>query len=86
MLRSDNEIGLKMDSNLFFFRPNTMHYNSFEIYYNGGSFSFPPPPPTSLKREFYGLTSDFTRLIMKTNYICHGLVSLLVNFHDNLTK
>ena len=46
----------------------------------------PPPPPTSHKHEFYGLTSDFTRLIMKTKYVCHSLISLYVNFHDNRTK
>ena len=49
-----------------------------------GSFSF--FPPTSLKHEFYGLTSGFTRLIMKIKYVCHGLVSLHVNLHDNRTK
>ena len=48
-----------------------------------GSFSF---PPTSLKHEFYGLTSGFTRLIMKTKYVSHNLVSLHVKFHDNQTK
>ena len=44
-----------------------------------------PFPPTSLKHEFYGLTSGFTRLIMKTKYVCHGLISLHVNFHVNRT-
>ena len=46
-------------------------------------FSF---PPTSLKLELYGLTSGFTRLIMKTKYACFGLISLHANFHDNRTK
>ena len=46
----------------------------------------PPPPPTSFKLELYGLTSGFTRLIMKTKSVCHGLISLHVNFHDNWTK
>ena len=46
----------------------------------------PPPPPTSLKHKIYGLTSGFTRLIMKIKYVCHGLISLHVNFHDNRTK
>ena len=50
-----------------------------------GSFSF-PPPPTALKLEFYGLTCGFTRLIMKSNIVYHGLNSLHVNFHDNRTK
>ena len=45
-----------------------------------------PFPPTSLKYEFYGLTSGFTRLIMKTKYVCYGLISLHVKFHDNRTK
>ena len=45
-----------------------------------------PFPPTSLKHDFYGLTSGFTRLIMKTKYVCHGLISLHGNFHDNRTK
>ena len=58
-------------------------------------FHFPPlfkfwlfflSPPTSFKHELYGLTSSFTRLIMKTKYVCHGLISLHVNFHDNRTK
>ena len=47
---------------------------------------FLPTPPTSLKHEFYGLTSGFTRLIIKTIYPCYGLISLHVNFHDNQTK
>ena len=45
-----------------------------------------PFPPTSLKHEFYGLTSGFTRLIMKIKYACYGLISLHANFHDNRTK
>ena len=28
------------------------------------------PPPTSHKHEFYSLTSGFTRLIVKTKYVC----------------
>ena len=43
-------------------------------------------PPTSLKHEFYGLTTGFTRLFMKTKYACYGLISLHVNFHDKRTK
>ena len=43
-------------------------------------------PPTSFKHEFYGVTSGFTRLIMKTKYVCHGLISLHVIFYDNRTK
>ena len=45
---------------------------------------FPSPPPTSLNHEFYGLTIGFTRLIMKTKYVSHNLVSLHVKFHDKL--
>ena len=64
---------------VFFLNFNTQH--------NGSAlFPPPPPPPTSLKHEFYGLTSGFTRLIMKTKYVCHGRISLHVNFHDNRTK
>ena len=54
--------------------------------YSGSFSSPPPPPPTSLKHELYGLTSGFTRLIMKTKYVWHGLISLHVNFHENHTK
>ena len=46
---------------------------------------FPLPPPPPHEHQFYGLTSSFTRLIMKTKYVCHGLVYLHVNFHDNRT-
>ena len=48
-----------------------------------GSFPF---PPTSLKHELYGLTSSFTRLIIKIKYVYHGLISLHVIFYDNRTK
>ena len=41
--------------------------------------------PTSHEHQCYGLTSGFTRLIMKTKYVCHGLISVQVNFHDNRT-
>ena len=54
-----------------------------------GSALFPPPPPphpTSLIHELYGLTSGFTRLIMKTKYACYGLVGMHANFDDNRTK
>ena len=50
-----------------------------------GSFSSTPPHLTqasilwSNKHRFYGLTSIFTRLSMKTKYVCHG------NFRDNRT-
>ena len=48
-----------------------------------GSFSF--PSPTSHEHQFYGLTSGFTRLIMTTKYVCHGLIYLHANFQDNRT-
>ena len=47
-----------------------------------GSFSF---PPTSDELQFFSVTSGFTRLIMKTRYVCHGLISLYVNFQNNRT-
>ena len=42
-----------------------------------GSFSF---SPTSHKRQFYGVTRGFTRLIIKTKNVCHGLISSHANF------
>ena len=54
-----------------------------------GSFSFnppPPPPPPSHELQYINeLTSGFTRLSMKTKYVCRGLISLYVNFHKNRT-
>ena len=44
-----------------------------------------PPPPTSDELQFFSVTSGFTRLIMKTKYVCHDLISLYVNFHNNRT-
>ena len=44
-----------------------------------------PPSPTSDEHQFYGLTSSFTKLIIKLKYICHGLIYLHVNCHDNWT-
>ena len=46
-----------------------------------GSFSFSPLPHTNM--IFYGVTGGFTRLIMKTKYVCHNLISPYVNFHNN---
>ena len=37
-----------------------------------GCFSF---PPTSYEHQFYDVMSSFTRLIMKTKYVCHGPIS-----------
>ena len=44
-----------------------------------------PFPPTSNEHQFYGLTSDFTRLIMKIKFVCDCLIYSHVNFHDNRT-
>ena len=44
-----------------------------------------PFPPTSGELQFFSVTSGFTMLIMKTKYVCHGLISLYVNFHNNRT-
>ena len=35
--------------------------------------------------EFYGVTSGFKWLIMKTKYVCQNLIGLYVNFHNNPT-
>ena len=43
------------------------------------------PPPTSDELQFFSVTSSFTRLIIKTKCVCHGLISLYVNFHNNRT-
>ena len=42
-------------------------------------------PPTSHENQFYSLRSGFTRLTMKTKYVCHGLIYLYDNFYDNRT-
>ena len=49
-----------------------------------GSFSF-PNPPTSHELQYISVTSGFTRLSMKTKFVCRGLISLYVNFHENWT-
>ena len=41
--------------------------------------------PTSHKHEFYNVTSGFTRLFMKTKYVCQNLISPYVNFQNNRT-
>ena len=50
----------------------------------GGSFSF-PPPPTSHDLQYIIVTRGFTRLSMKTKYVCRALISLYVNFYNNRT-
>ena len=44
------------------------------------------PPPTSNELHFFSATSGFTRLSMKTKYVCRGLISIYVNFHNNPNK
>ena len=39
--------------------------------------------PTSHDQQFYGVTSGFTRLGLKTKHVCHGLVSPHASFHNN---
>ena len=46
---------------------------------------FPSPPPTSHMDQFYGVTRGFTRLIMKTKYVCHVLISPYAKFCINPT-
>ena len=35
------------------------------------------------EHQFYGATSSFTKIIMKTKYVCHGLISPYVSFQFN---
>ena len=52
----------------------------------GALFPPPPPPPsTSHELQYISVTGGFTRLSMKTKYVCRGLISLYVNFHNNRT-
>ena len=44
-----------------------------------------PFPPTSRQFLLISVTSGFTRLSMKTKYVCRGLIGLYVNFHNNRT-
>ena len=41
--------------------------------------------PTSHELQFFGVTSGFTRMSMKTKYVRRVLISLYVNFHNNPT-
>ena len=45
----------------------------------------PPPPPTSRQFQLISVTSGFTRLSMKTKYVCRGLIGLYLSFHNNQT-
>ena len=61
------------------------HYsNIFQVYGIKSSFILMIRPfflpPTSHIHQFYVVTRSFTRLSMKTKYVCHGLNSLPVNF------
>ena len=42
-------------------------------------------PPTSPELQYRCVTSGFTRLSMETKYVCRGLISLYVSFHNNRT-
>ena len=44
-----------------------------------------PFPPTSHDHQFYGVTSGFTRLNMKTKCVWQILISPHVNFHNDRT-
>ena len=46
-----------------------------------GSFSF--SPLTSHELQYISLKRRFMRLSMMTKYVCRGLISLYVNFHNN---
>ena len=62
---------------------------SFLLRKSSGSFSLssPPPPASHASHELQYITvmSCFTRLNMKTKYVCRGLFSLYKNFHNNRT-
>ena len=47
---------------------------------------YEPCKSTSHERQFYDLTSGFTRLIMKTKYVCHVLISLNVTHKERNTQ
>ena len=42
-------------------------------------------PPTSHDNQFYGVTSGFTRLIMKSDYAWPRLICPHANFHKDRT-
>ena len=44
-----------------------------------------PFPPSSRKFQLISVTSSFTRLNMKTKYVCRCLIRRYVIFHNNLT-
>ena len=53
-------------------------------FYNQMRALFPPPPPhTNMNFTVYGVTSDFTRFVMRTKYVFQSLISPYVNFHNN---
>ena len=47
-----------------------------------GSFLY---PPTSPELQYISVTSGFKRMSMETKYVCRGLISLYVSFHNNRT-
>ena len=70
-------------SDVFFSVRNVCSWK-LELKTNQSSFSY-PHPPTSHELQYISVTSGFTRLSMKTKYVCRGLISLYVNFHNNWT-
>ena len=44
-----------------------------------------PFPITSHELQYISVTSGFTRLSMRTKYVCRGLISLYENFCNNRT-
>ena len=67
--------------------------NPFSICYNFRLFFLPAPPPPppppprpSHELQYISVTSGFTRLSIKTKYVCRGLISSYVNFHYNRTS
>ena len=45
-----------------------------------------PFPRTSRQLQLISGTSGFTRLSMTTKYVCRGLISLYVSFHNNVVN
>ena len=63
----------------------SMAFSIMELNLSSALFPF---PPTSHELQYISVTSGFTRLSMKTKYVCHvcrGLISSYVNFHYNRT-
>ena len=70
VIKSQKKISLSKPRNNDFVGPGKL-YDSF-------SFS-----PTSHDHQFYGVTSNFIRLIMKSKYVWHSLTSPHAKFHND---